>query len=981
MEILLPLLSLLVFTGLLFYFRHTDARNISVHSLQDFLKQSERRIETMLHKKEKEFNDKMIASEIAIDRMHRISQVLQEKMKEFDQDMFHGQELLASLRAEIQGIEYELSTYKQINAEFKDAEEKIGTVLEMKEQSKTIAKNMESLQDSMNLFESDYKIFVDNLKQKTSQELLSFHHNLQKDLDKYLLHAREQMDHKDQEISIKIGELSGTSDSIANRIKEFKDYIEINLVTLQQKYDSDIELAKTIAHTNLEDIFDMWSKFKEDMSLDKDQIENTIRQKEQFFQESEATILGHISSSMDQVNVLFVDTQAKFEHALESKAQSFDIQVNDAFYQLSQKADSAKNRLEKDLEGQIENIRGELTRISTAFVEQEFNIEERFKALNTKTTEYLSLEEQKFQTTITDLRDSVDNTNTYANSILADFREKLEEKINENLEGVEENFRSANQERLQKSIEEITKVLEKEYKEQYQETIQSMFRDAEDLKKSVSEKQKYVDFLEQRFQEINQHFDLEKDKIGTMIGELEKDKDKALSVASELIMNNVQSLSNEVKILVQDLFDRERANFDRENQAWQEQYAEIVGEARDKYNSIHSEITNIEHMLTQIKDTSLTKLKDESERLVQESSRRIDDLKHYASDHMRGCKDDLHHQLELARQEITVLKEDLWKQEKEVRDVADKDLDRLTTRIKNVDKQLVAFYKKSEKLDKADELIQKLHQSSHEVSQLRKEMEDLMGNLKNSYYEGKEVLQNMATFRDSLESQVNNLSIYTEEAERTREQLIHSINDVKAVSSIFQQLDAEKERAKNIEELLLKNLSSFNDLQESLDILQQRKEMVDEILGKLNLTDQGVLSLSNSTETLISKVEEISTFSDELQKRFSSLQSDMTILAGDQTKIHSAVSRFGELDHMIVHIDAEVKRLDKMREWIAKAMNNIEKAGANMGLPRQNPDDADDQNVKNILRLRDQKWSVADISKNLKVTPAYVELILERYRS
>ncbi|MGL4563095.1 MAG: hypothetical protein ACRCVW_04495 [Brevinema sp.] len=981
MEILIPILSLVIFTGLLFYFRHTDARNISLHSLQDFLKQSERQIESMLRQKEKEFNDKMIGSEIAIERMNRISQVLQEKVKELDIDIVQGQDLLNALRSEIQGIEYELSEYKQIRSEFKDAEEKIGTILEMRTQANESVAQIKTLRDIINTFESDYKTFTHQVQERSRHELEGFHQALQKDLDTYLLHAREQIEQKDKEMSTKINDLGGASESIASKIKEFKEYIQINLETLQQKYDNDIEMAKTIAHTNLEDIFDMWTKLKDDIQVDKDLIQETFHEKEAFFHESETKLLDYIDNSIDKINVLVVDTQAKFDYVLEEKKQAFDTQVNDAFYQLDQRVDSAKTRLEKDLEGQIDNIRAELTRISTAFVEQESMIEERFKALNIKTTEYLSLEEQNFQHTISELRQNVDNTNTYANTILSEFREKLEEKINENLELVEKNFRDANQERLQKSIEEITKILEKEYKEQYQETIESMFRDADQLKESVAEKQKYVDFLEQRFQEINQSFNTEKEKVLVMMQGFEQDRNKSLSMTSEMITKHTQSLSNEVQILIQDFFEKGRADFDQEHKAWQDRYEEVVGEARSNYNSVQSEVANLQHLLTQIKETSLMKLQDESERLLQEASRRIDDLKHYTSDHIRGCKDDLQHQLELARHEVNNLKEELWKHEKEVRDVAQKDIERLATRVKEVDKQLIAFTKKAEKLDKSDDLITKLQQSAQEVHTLRKETEHLIANLKNSYYEGNEVLQNMQSFSSMLQTKTNDLNLYTEQADRSCEYLLNSINDVKSVASVFQQLESEKERVKNIEELLLKNLSSFNDLQESLDILQQRKEFVDDMMARLNLTEQGVGSLSDSTETLISKVQEISLFSDDLQEKFGSLQSDMRILAGEQTKIHSAVSRFNELDHMIVHIDAEMKRLDKMREWIAKAMNSIEKSGAGMGLPKQNQHDAEDPNVKNILRLRDQEWSVADISKNLKVTQSYVELILERYRS
>ena len=100
------------------------------------------------------------------------------------------------------------------------------------------------------------------------------------------------------------------------------------------------------------------------------------------------------------------------------------------------------------------------------------------------------------------------------------------------------------------------------------------------------------------------------------------------------------------------------------------------------------------------------------------------------------------------------------------------------------------------------------------------------------------------------------------------------------------------------------------------------------------------------------------------------------------------MDKIADIENLLIHIDEEGKKVQKMREWVAKLETQLERiketqeGSLGSGGSRRNISSekgSDEDTVKNILRLKDQGWSVEDISKSLKISRAYVELVIERY--
>jgi len=990
MEILI-ILSLLFYTGLLFYFRYTDARNITIRSLQDTLKKSEKQIQFVLKKKEKEFEDRMISSEIVIERMTRIASTLQEKLDIFDTDLIEGQDLYDNLKQEIGDVAQELHEYKQIRFEFKDIEDRISSILDMKQQAQEGTEELANLRFTMKQQYEDYQLMAEELKQQSREELNSFFHEMQSDLSTYLTKAKQQLSEKDNEMASQINELKNASDSMAERIREFKDYAQHSVESLKLEYNNDLEMAQAISQTSLNEIYDLWTELKENTQNDKLRIENDMETKEQFFKETEQQIRAEVEAFKNQIENLSKETHTNFELNMEEKLHLLDTKIINAENNLDSKGNMIKSRIEQELNGQIIEVREELEKIQAAFTVQEATIKERLEELGIRIGDALLLGENSFQDSILDLKKSVDDIRSYSDNILISSRDKIEFKIIEfedsfkeqaqsNMKRIEESFRNENQEKMLESIRDITMTLETEYKQKYQDTIESIFEESQNLDAKVKEKLNYINNLDSRLQEILDSFHNEKDKILLMVTELEKDRDTSTQTISHQINEYTRDMQNSMQVALQDFYNQGSEDLTREREIWQERYDETLKEARDSFISIQHEIDEMRHFINNLENTSLTNLKHESERFIQDTERRVEDLKRYTSEYIRSSRDDFQHQTDHAKQEIKNLKQELWNQEKEVRDIAQKDFERLNLRVKDVDKQFQNFIKKSERLERAEELMNKLSQRYNEIVNLKQEMQQLSNNLKETEDKGKITLNEMNNFRNDLENQSTLLTEKSNEANRLQEYLLSTIDEAKNVSQLFQGLNKEKDQAYELEKLLLKNLEQFNDLQEALNQLENRKVMVDKMNETIDVSGNNIISLSNSSEELVQKITEISVYTEELQEKLGMVQSGMRELAGDQTQIRSVVSKFHDLEHISAHIDAEMKRLEKMRDWIAKAMNNIKRTGIDIDSKNEN-ESLEDANVKNILRLYDQSWSISEIAKNLKLSTAYVELILERYRA
>ena len=987
-------IGVLTCVGLFVYYRYSDTRNVSMQSLKDYLKQSEKHIETMLRKKEKEFNDKMIVSEIIIERMHRLTSTLQEKLDTFDQDIIQGQDLYDALKQELAMVGEDLFEYKKIRSEFKDIEDRVEGILNIKKQAEDGTADIKVLKDKINDFAREYQMLTDGIKTQSKQELEKFFYTMQNDLSDYLIKTRQQLEDKDTEMTEQIQELGTASGSMASNIREFKDYAQSSIEQLKQESEKDLEIVKNITESNITDIYDMWDRVKEQTKQETENVLSSLNNQKEFFENAEFNLRNEINHFNTHLSTLSTEIQTSLELNVQEKSHELDMKITDVYTNIDNHGVEVKTQLEEDLTSQTVSVKAELERLYSAFVEQEQTIEEKIRTLGNRVNENLGLAEKNYNENLNELNTTIVDTKKYAEDTLQTVTGKIEENIklieasfrekaDINMLKIEDSFKESNHERMEQSINEITNSLEVEFKRSYQEKVEELFTKAAELEEVMKNKFLYVKELDSKFAEVNEMFSSEKEKIMLMCTELDKDRENSTEKILQQVNEYMRELQEELNISVKEFFDQGTQGFANEQELWKHRFDEVMTESRDEFQRMKNDIDGINRFISNIEDTSLAGLKREAERIAQEAEYRIDDLKKYVSDLVRGGKEDFLIQTDQAKQELKDLKQDLWNQEKEFQQLAQKDLDRLDNKIKDVDKLYQNFVKKSDRLSNVEELMRKLDQQYNDINNLKKELSQMSTTLKESHDLGNDTVQKMQEFKTELEQKALELVESSSEADRMQEFLLAAIQEANGVTQLFSSLTEERDKAQSLEELLLKNLETFNELQDSLNQLETRKQFVDEMMSAINSSEESVTNAMANSEEMGARMHEINEFTQDIQTKLSSLQQEMQELAGDQTQVKTAVSKLNDLDHMVIHIEEEMKRLEKMRDWIAISMNNVERIGAKKGLaPFANEEKGlDDANVKNVLRLYEKDWSIGDIAKNLKVSTAYVELIIERYRS
>ncbi len=978
MEVLCVFMTL-VCVGMVVYFRLTDARNVTVKTLQNYLEQSEKHIETMLNKKEKLFNDRMIASDIVIDRMHKLTTTLKEKIEHFDRDIIKGEEIFDDLKNELNAVQDELYEYKQIRSEFRDIEDRIGAILDIKRQAEDGTVELNQLRNNIHTFREEYENVTGVIKNDARKELDDFFQGMQQDLSAYLTKARQQLADKDVEMTVQIQELSTATGSLGNQIQEFKDYSQSSIDQLKKEFENDLEMAKNVSDSNITDIYDMWEKLKEQTQQDKEQILNTVGEQKEYFETAEHDLNTKISQFNNTLETLSDEIQTNLHLNIQEKSHDLDKKIADMYANIEKKGEEVQETIGEVLQTQTSSVRDELDRLRSAFVEQEQSIEDRIRVLGTRVNEGLTLAEGSFLNSLAELQENVDTTKNYSNEVLQEAKKQIEikiadievdfkEKANENMIKLEEGFKEINQNRVAQSINGIVASLEDEFKQQYQSSIDDILKKSEELAEMVEKRMSDIDNLDQHLNKINEEFNSEKEKIILMSTELEQDRAQSSDIVMQQSREYMDQLRDELVEIVQQFVAEGNQNIINEQEIWKERYDEILNEGRNTFHKIKQDTDGISRLLADLEDTSLSGLKREADRIKSDSEYKMEDIKKQVADTLRNSKEEFFTQIDEAKGEIKNLRQELWNQEKELRQLVETDFDRFNEKSKDVDRQVQVFLKKSERLDQVEDLMRKLIQQHEDTNSLKDELKQIYGQLKDSHDEGQQTIQ-------KLTDTTQELQLSSSEADRIQEQLISTIKEANQLSHVFTSLTEEKEKAQQLEDLLQNNLSLFNDVQDSLNQLESKRELVEEMQSVIEKSETNMNMVTASSEEINNRIREMNIYAQEIQEQLQILQNEMKTLAGDQTKFKSAVSKLEDLENMSLHLDSEMKRLDKMRDWIAKAVKDVEdKQGTSFS------DSGEESDAKNILRLYDMDWSIDEIAKNLKLTSSYIELVIERHR-
>jgi DNA repair exonuclease SbcCD ATPase subunit len=257
-----------------------------------------------------------------------------------------------------------------------------------------------------------------------------------------------------------------------------------------------------------------------------------------------------------------------------------------------------------------------------------------------------------------------------------------------------------------------------------------------------------------------------------------------------------------------------------------------------------------------------------------------------------------------------------------------------------------------------NEIVQLENQFAH-----IKRLEDEVNNKMNRFINEKNRIDQMKNDFDRL--------IKTSESVDERLKHVTSSDDI---------LQAVQVQIRKLEDGIKENEEKFQRIERKNDVLEETKEGIDRNFKTLQKTEAAI---KNAQKVIHDRSDQ-----------FDSLHAAIEALAAENRKATEASEKISILDENLSQIEKRIEDMNVAREWLARTETELKaldkdareyvklakgifekdkgKGSAATGKGAPPPRDRD-----NVLKLKEQGWTVEEISNSMKMSRAEVELIIE----
>jgi len=207
-----------------------------------------------------------------------------------------------------------------------------------------------------------------------------------------------------------------------------------------------------------------------------------------------------------------------------------------------------------------------------------------------------------------------------------------------------------------------------------------------------------------------------------------------------------------------------------------------------------------------------------------------------------------------------------------------------------------------------------------------------------------------------------------------------SIEEKKAQVSTSDDILSEVQvKIRRLEDSLKKTEEKYQRIERKNEVLEETNEGIDRNFKALQKTEFAI----KNTETTIGA----------LSDQFDNLRSSIETLAAKNEKATDAVEKIAALDESLSQIEQRIADMNVAREWVARTeteLKNLDKEIRNqLKLTKslldhskgkktpENDKGVTPQDRDNVIRLRNQGWTVKEIADTMNLSISEVELILE----
>lgn len=919
----------LVSVLIILYFRRKDKRNTQLQTLKAFINNAVNNMNRIFHDKEKELKDKTISLDIALKKLDKASAFINNKMNEINTSI----KQITAVRQVLAG---ELKEAGDFNRNMGEIRNKLVELSKATSEVETLKKEIAESRKSSLQIKSDIeqsRVWAeDNINDAMKKTLddISQQKNLSLDQMKQmqveLEERRKDYDSLNGKIAAHGTAVQEMNGKLGKFIKDVTDKFKSELAAIKSTAGNEAgKFVETVGKKEAA-LNTMMQTLQDDLSKTADEIRNIGK-------ESLDSVLGKIREKENVLEKSLDDAQEKMDSIHEMIDRKFD--------------ETYKEMMAKEEYG-IENLRNTI------------------KTTVERVKETAMEDIQEVKTQISDLGKDITEETRRMKDLerdIADHEKVLDNMKKEQLKNVQ-TLQDDFQKLMAKNAEEGMEKL----KESAMEGIQEVKSQVSDLGKDITEETRRMKDLERDIADHEKVLEnLKKQQLANMEN-LQEDY-------RNLMAKNAEEGMERLNLLIDDFKKEFGKEFDK-----------YVTASTTDYEAIGERIKQLTKSFKEMEEEAVTAMQDRVASQETEFTRRINDIANNFDGYIKKTEEELDNTMDNSRESIRAMVLELNNNKKELKEQVLNDLKDLNKRTKEIESRYDGLVKKAAIIEKAEDLAEKSGKNIKVITQFLK---DLDGKKK----EIETTLKSMDTIKTeykALDAMLAGIAANKKESQNIYNTVSEALEKVKDTQEILGIIDKQYSKVDDVKAVLLETLKIYEEIRTRISEAEKKRDIINTLIDSVDTAKDDIKVMDEKVALIEDKVTTMNKVSKKIEEDVKAAQSKISGLFSDQDRIGSAVDKIADIENLLIHIDEEGKKVQKMREWVANLETQLERIKGSQesflgtsggGTPRRAAADkgTDEDAIKNILRLKEQGWSVEDISKSLKMSRAYVELIIERY--
>ncbi len=867
----------------------------------------------------------------------------EQKLEEFFKSMEQrGGSGIENLKIEMDAV---LEDYNRIIEKSKD------DIIVLKEGTEDIRKSMELQKDSIVL---ELENSIKEAKQWSGSEIQNIRNEIS------VTKTRTE------------GILAEVRNTVDKKVEEFHQEFGLKLNSILKDADEDIEVKK------------------DDIRNITDELIRQVGEKEKELLKKVEKMNDMIESAVDKADDELLNIhktlEQKFDNTYRELEEKGELGIENAKVEIKAMVDNIKNDalgnmtdlnqkindMAKTISGQVNQVmelKKNIEGFGGIFSDIQFESEEKIKLINEKMNDL-----NRFMDT---LEKSVAQSHNELEAGIKDSLKEIYGRIDSEKAGI-----SIELEGLKKTYIDFVESLKEEDRKNLvknaDENLKKLNVLMEDYKKDFDKEiEKFKDsFLPPTDEIVN--------KLSLKAGEIEnrfsiKTADYAKNVENYLIQfkNSEENLTEKLE----DIIKGYNSKIEEYKKGFTEKADKYIENSDLEFKKIADKIHNMDRELKNFEEKTVESIRNKTLILEENMNKKLSSITINFDEYIRKSEQDFNGAVESTKKEINFLLDDLKENKDKFREEIINDIKELNKRTKEIELRYDSLLKKSSLLDRAEGLADKSNKNIESITQFLKELEARRKEIDASL----SYLENIKTEHKELNSILNNIGGSKKEAMMIYQAVTDALQKAKETQELLTQIEKQSAKADNVKTILVETLKIYEEIKNKAIDVENKRDIINKILGSIETSKDEIKNIDGKVSTIEDKIGSINKISKKIDDDIKTAQNNISRLFSDQEKVSYTVDKIVDIENLLVHIEEEAKKVDKMRDWVAKLENRLERIKdtqeSSLGGKRAaNVDKGSDEDViKNILRLKEQGWSIEEISSSLKISRAYVELIIERY--